>query len=93
MCLAHSIGAFKHHPEDITKLTNQARDLVKRAFDDIDPAQLLDYHTHVAGIRTGANGTFVNPKMRSWVIWHRALARRTKQRTAASMRMDASCAP
>jgi predicted TIM-barrel fold metal-dependent hydrolase len=45
----------------------KAADLIKRAFADIDPAQLLDYHTHIAGLGNGTNGTFVNPKLRSWL--------------------------
>ena len=67
MCLIHSFaGSFKHQPEEIGRLSTKASDLIKRAFDGIDPALLVDYHTHVAGLGTGTNGTFVNPKMRSW---------------------------
>ncbi len=44
----------------------RAQDLIKRAFDDIDPARLVDHHTHIAGIGTGPSGAFINPKMRSW---------------------------
>ena len=67
MCLIHSLaGAFKHPPEEINDVSSKARDLIKRAFEGIDPARLVDYHTHVAGLGTGTNGTFVNPKMRSW---------------------------
>src|SRR6266540_5036054 len=67
MCLIHHLaGGFKYQPEDIGRLSKKAGDLIKRAFDDIDPAQMVDYHTHVAGLGTGTNGTFVNPKMRTW---------------------------
>lgn len=67
MCLLHHIaGAFKHQPEEIRQISTKAGDLIKRSFDDIDPARLLDYHTHIAGIGNGTNGTFVNPKMRTW---------------------------
>ncbi len=68
MCLVHFIGgAFKHHPEDLTdRVSIKALDLIKRAFDDIDPAHLIDYHTHIAGIGTSPSGAFINPKMRSW---------------------------
>src|ERR1051326_4991962 len=67
MCLIHSFaGSFKHQPEEIGRLSTKASDLIKRAFDGINPALLVDYHTHVAGLGTGTNGTFVNPKMRSW---------------------------
>ncbi len=67
MCLLHHIaGAFTREPEEIKQISTNARDLIKRAFDDIDPTRLLDYHTHIAGIGNGTNGTFVNPKMRTW---------------------------
>src|ERR1044071_2200416 len=67
MCLIHSFaGSFKHQPEEIGRLSPNAADLIKRAFDNIDPARLIDYHTHVAGLGAGTNGTFVNPKMRTW---------------------------
>ena len=66
MCLIHSIGgAFTRRPEELAqKLSAKASDLVKRAFDDIDPQRLIDHHVHVAGL--GAGGTFVNRKMRTW---------------------------
>jgi len=66
MCLIHSIGgAFTKRPEELShKLSSTSSDLVKRAFDDIDPQRLIDHHVHVAGL--GAGGTFVNRKMRSW---------------------------
>lgn len=68
MCLIHHLGgAFSHQPEELkAKISTRASDLIKRAFDDIDPAKLVDYHTHVAGIGTSGSGAFVNPKMLSW---------------------------
>ena len=67
MCLLHHIaGAFTHQPEELkSRISERSGDLVKRAFDDIDPARLVDYHTHVAGIGKGT-GAFVNPKMLTW---------------------------
>jgi predicted TIM-barrel fold metal-dependent hydrolase len=66
MCLIHTIGgAFTRQPEELDhKLSDKSSDLVKRAFDDIDSARLVDHHVHVAGL--GAGGTFVNTKMRTW---------------------------
>ena len=66
MCFLHYIaGAFTHPPEELrTKISTKAGDLIKRSFDGIDPARLLDYHTHVAGIGKGSDA-FVNPKMLS----------------------------
>jgi uncharacterized protein len=68
MCLLHTLGgAFTHRPEELRKgLSAEAAELVKRAFDGVDPARLLDYHTHVAGTGAGGTGNFVNPKMLTW---------------------------
>lgn len=68
MCLIHHIGgAFKYQPEELDqRISSQARDLIKRAFEDVDPAKLVDYHTHIAGLGVGNSGAFVNPKMLSW---------------------------
>ena len=68
MCLLHYIsGAFTHQPEELESgIGTKAGDLIKRSFDDIDPARLVDYHTHIAGIGTGGSGAFVNPKMLTW---------------------------
>lgn len=68
MCLVHFIGgAFNHQPHELKDgLSSKASDLVKRAFEDIDPTRLVDHHTHIAGIGTSPTGAFVNPKMRTW---------------------------
>jgi predicted TIM-barrel fold metal-dependent hydrolase len=68
MCLLkHAGGAFTHRPEELKdRLSPKAADLVKAAFADVDPARLVDYHTHVAGLGAGGTGNEVNPKMRTW---------------------------
>ena len=68
MCLIHFIGgASKHHPEELhDRISSRASDLIKRAFEDIDPARLVDHHTHIAGLGSGNSGAFINPKMRTW---------------------------
>ena len=68
MCLLHHIaGAFTQKPEELRdNIGTKAGDLIKRSFDDIDPARLVDYHTHVAGLGKGGSGAFVNPKMLAW---------------------------
>ena len=68
MCLIHHIaGAFTHQPEELKdNISAKAADLIKRSFEDIEPARLVDYHTHIAGLGNGTNGAFVNPKMRTW---------------------------
>jgi predicted TIM-barrel fold metal-dependent hydrolase len=67
MCLLyHLAGAFTQQPEALRdRIGTKAGDLVKRSFADIDPARLVDYHTHVAGIGKGTDA-FVNPKMLAW---------------------------
>ena len=68
MCLLkHVGGAFTHEPSELKdRLSPKASDLVKKSFDDVDDARLLDYHTHVAGVGARGTGAFVNPKMRTW---------------------------
>src|SRR5207247_5837399 len=58
--------AFTHQPEEINGISAKAADSIKRAFAEIDPARLVDYHTHIAGIGTSGANTFVNPKMLTW---------------------------
>ena len=68
MCLIHTLGgAFRNEPEELKdRLSTKSADLVKRAYDEIDSARLVDHHTHIAGIGTGNSNNFVNAKMRSW---------------------------
>ncbi len=68
MCLLHHIGgAFTRQPEDLKDgISLKAADLIKRAFDDVEPQLLIDHHTHIAGLGRGDTNAFVNPKMRSW---------------------------
>jgi predicted TIM-barrel fold metal-dependent hydrolase len=69
MCLLHFIGgAFNHQPQQLKdSVSEKASDLIKRAFEDIDPGCLIDHHTHIAGIGTSNTGAFINSRMRSWV--------------------------
>ncbi len=68
MCLLkHVGGAFTHEPSELKdRLSPPASDLVKKSFEDLDDARLLDYHTHIAGVGSRGTGAFVNPKMRTW---------------------------
>jgi len=68
MCLIHYIGgAFTHKPQELSdRISQRAADLIKRAFDDIDPARLVDHHVHIAGLGANGSGAFVNAKMRTW---------------------------
>jgi len=68
MCILHKFGgAFTRKPFELKdQLSGKAADLLKRAWDDIDPSRLVDYHTHVAGIGTDDTNTFVNARMLPW---------------------------
>ena len=68
MCLVKRVGgAFTHRPQALKeRLSRKASELVKWALADLDPARLVDYHTHIAGLGTGGTNNLVNPKMRSW---------------------------
>ncbi len=67
MCLIHAIGgAFSHRPEELdAKLSSKSSDLIKRAFDDVDPAKACRSPRTHCGARSRRQ-TFVNPKMRTW---------------------------
>ncbi|MGI9301801.1 MAG: amidohydrolase family protein [Gammaproteobacteria bacterium] len=47
-------------PEDLLQ-----HDLVRSAWEEIDPAQFWDCHVHLIGQGDGASGAWVNPQMRS----------------------------
>lgn len=66
-CLIDQIGgAFSKQPEELARGASEpTRTLIDQAFDGIDPARLVDYHTHVIALGTSVSDAFVNPKMRS----------------------------
>jgi predicted TIM-barrel fold metal-dependent hydrolase len=68
MCLVHYIGgAFTRPPEELNgNISRSAAELIKRAFDDVDPSRLVDHHVHVAGLGSNGSKAFVNAKMRTW---------------------------
>jgi uncharacterized protein len=68
MCLIHYIGgAFAQKPQELSsRISQRAAELIKRAFDDIDPERLVDHHVHIAGLGSNGSGAFVNAKMRTW---------------------------
>lgn len=68
MCLIHYIGgAFNRSPHELAaKISQRASDLIKRAFDDVDPERLVDHHVHIAGLGSNGSRAFVNAKMQTW---------------------------
>jgi len=68
-CLIDQIGgAFTQQPERLEQQASDAtKKLIDQAFDGIDPARLVDFHTHVIATGTSVKDAFVNPKMRSGI--------------------------
>jgi predicted TIM-barrel fold metal-dependent hydrolase len=60
-------GASSRDPSEMeTSLSPETRALVDRAYADVDPARLLDYHVHLAGLGEDGSGCCVNPEMLTW---------------------------
>jgi predicted TIM-barrel fold metal-dependent hydrolase len=66
-CLIDRVGgAFSKSPEELDQgATDETKKLIDQAYDGIDPARLVDYHTHILAVGTSAHEAFVNSKMRS----------------------------
>jgi predicted TIM-barrel fold metal-dependent hydrolase len=66
-CLIDRVGgAFSKSPEELDQgATEETKKLIDQAYDGIDPARLVDYHTHILAVGTSASDAFVNAKMRS----------------------------
>ncbi|MFT7463257.1 MAG: putative TIM-barrel fold metal-dependent hydrolase [Pseudohongiellaceae bacterium] len=67
-CVSWLGGASSREPEEAPAgLSAEARALVQAAYADVEPEQLMDYHTHLVGLGTDSDA-FVHPHMQSW--WH-----------------------
>ena len=68
-CLIDQIGgAFTQQPEQLEqKASDATKKLIDHAFDGIDPARLVDFHTHVIATGTSVKDAFINSKMRSGI--------------------------
>jgi hypothetical protein len=66
-CLTDRLGgAFSKTPEELDHAaTNETKKLIDQAYSGIDPARLVDYHTHILAVGTSANDAFINAKMRN----------------------------
>lgn len=59
-------GAFDYEPKDLQRnMSADARALMERAFKGIGASTRRDYHTHILGMNTELNGTFVNEGQQS----------------------------
>ena len=41
--------------------------LVQRTYSGLDPTRLVDVHTHLVGLGTGASGCWASPRMQTWL--------------------------
>jgi predicted TIM-barrel fold metal-dependent hydrolase len=72
-CLIDRIGgAFSGEPEELEKSASPgAKKLIDLAYEGIDPARLVDYHTHIVGLGTDNSGAFVSPRTKDWLSLER----------------------
>jgi len=72
-CLIDRIGgAYTREPEELeANASVGAKKLIELAYESIDPARLVDYHTHVIGLGTDGSGAFVSPRTRNWLSLER----------------------
>ena len=65
-CLIDQIGgAFSQEPEQLEQAASpEAKELIDKAFEEIDPARLVDFHTHMLAIGTSVKDAWVNPRNR-----------------------------
>lgn len=72
--LGIAAAAYRYWPEDglvnpcpVESIPERLlqHDLVKKAWEGVDPAQFWDCHVHLVGIGDGGTGPWVNPKMQS----------------------------
>jgi predicted TIM-barrel fold metal-dependent hydrolase len=60
-------GASSREPSTMqASLSPDARELVQRAYADVDATKLLDYHTHLLGMDEGGSGCYVNESALTW---------------------------
>jgi predicted TIM-barrel fold metal-dependent hydrolase len=60
-------GNFKFAPEELEiKLSPLAQELVKEAFNNLDPKKASDFHVHVVGLGHGNTGAYVSSEYFSW---------------------------
>lgn len=60
-------GNFRGEPDEMwSSLGPEARRLIERAFDGLQPERLVDLHVHVAGLGEGNSGIWINPDWLSW---------------------------
>ena len=96
--LFHQLGgASSREPAAMADaLSPPARQLVERAYADVERRKLLDYHVHLLGMGEGESGCYVNERMRSWgsplqrarFLVYRSAARVTDEARAESQYLE-----
>ena len=72
-CLIDRIGgAYTREPEELeANASIAAKRLIDVVYEGIDPARLVDYHTHIVGLGTDGSGAFVSPRTKDWLSLER----------------------
>ncbi|MDP6837667.1 MAG: amidohydrolase family protein [Planctomycetota bacterium] len=66
-CIVDRVGgAFAYQPAELAAgLSPEARGLLARAMEGVDPKQVVDFHVHLVGTDEGGHGCRVHPDMTS----------------------------
>lgn len=72
-CLIDRIGgAYTREPGELeSNASIGAKRLIELAYEGIDPARLVDYHTHIIGLGADGSGAFVSPRTNDWLSLER----------------------
>ena len=72
-CLIDRIGGgYTREPEELeSNASIGAKRLIDVVYQGIDPARLVDYHTHIIGLGTDGSGAFVSPRTKDWLSLER----------------------
>jgi predicted TIM-barrel fold metal-dependent hydrolase len=66
-CVSTLGGASRRRPDELRAgLSPRASAAIAAAWSGLDPAKIIDVHTHLMGTGAGGTGNFVNPFMLSW---------------------------
>ncbi len=67
-CLVDKLGgAFEHEPDELREgLSPDAKALIARASEEVDPKRRFDYHTHIIGSGDSGSGCYINQHMLTW---------------------------
>ncbi len=81
-------GPLTPSPTSVGELSPEARTLVDRAYEGIDPDRQLDVHVHIAGLGSGHTGCCVHPDMRTGIHFVKRLQFQVYLRAAGVRHLD-----